>query len=365
MAGRFVISSFDEIDLEDKFFDSLKQDYPGNENSTGFVEWFNRKKREKAKALTFEDEQGIGAFIYTKEEQEEIKLSNSMLPSINRIKIGTFRIGERYQGQRIGEGALGLVLWKWQQTDFNEIYVTVFEKQEALIRLFEQFGFVFVGENANNEKVLIKRREIISGNPVKSFPFIDSGFDYAGYLIVEDNYHDNMFAYSELANTTFLQSQVIKSVSNGIRKIYIGKIRAEKYYIGEPVLIYRKYTKDGIKRYKSCVTSYCIVTNIKRIKRNNRFDCSWQEFIAMVGNKSVFSEKEMLLMFENENNLSAIELLYCGYFGAGNNVNMDWLEQNGCWVKTESYPADIHLSYDQFYDVLKKGEVYVPNVIIN
>ena len=365
MAGRFVISSFSEINIEDSFFESLKRDYPGNENSTGFVEWFQKKKQEKAKALTFEDEQGLGAFIYTKSEQEEIKLANSLLPSIYRMKIGTFRIDERYQGQRIGEGALGLVLWEWQQTDYKEIYVTVFEKQAPLISLFERFGFEIVGNNANNEKVLIKRRTIISGDPVKSFPFIDSGFDYAGYLIVEDNYHDNMFAYSELANTKFLQSQVIKSVSNGIRKIYIGKIRAEKYYIGEPVFIYRKHTKEGVKRYKSCVTSYCVVTNIINIKRNNRYDCSWQEFIAMVGNKSVFSENELLIMYETYNNLSAIELLYCGYFGAGNNVNMDWLDQNGCWVTTENYPADIRLSYDQFYDILKKGEIYVPNVIIN
>ena len=40
MAGKFVHKSFSEINLNDPFFDSLKADYPGNENSTGFTTWF-------------------------------------------------------------------------------------------------------------------------------------------------------------------------------------------------------------------------------------------------------------------------------------------------------------------------------------
>ena len=36
MAGKFKRKSFAEIDLEDHFFDSLKRDYPGTNNSTGF-----------------------------------------------------------------------------------------------------------------------------------------------------------------------------------------------------------------------------------------------------------------------------------------------------------------------------------------
>lgn len=43
MAGRFSLKKFADINLNDKFFDSLKADYPGTENSTGFIEWFTKK----------------------------------------------------------------------------------------------------------------------------------------------------------------------------------------------------------------------------------------------------------------------------------------------------------------------------------
>lgn len=63
-----------------------------------------------------------------------------------------------------------------------------------------------MGQNLNGEGVYVKRRtEWMDANPYKSFPFIRSGFDYAGYLILDARYHDNMFAYSELAKSESLQ----------------------------------------------------------------------------------------------------------------------------------------------------------------
>ena len=74
MAGKFVRKPFCEINLDDPFFDSLKSDYPGTSSSTGFIEWFSRKAAEGKKALVFEDQQGIGAFINLKSnESEEMK----------------------------------------------------------------------------------------------------------------------------------------------------------------------------------------------------------------------------------------------------------------------------------------------------
>ena len=43
MAGKFSRKFFADINLDDKFFDSLKKDYPGNAFSRGFVEWFHKK----------------------------------------------------------------------------------------------------------------------------------------------------------------------------------------------------------------------------------------------------------------------------------------------------------------------------------
>lgn len=51
------------------------------------------------------------------------------------------KIAERFRGQRLGEGAIGLVLWKWQKSGTDEIYVTAFDKQDLLISQLEKFGF--------------------------------------------------------------------------------------------------------------------------------------------------------------------------------------------------------------------------------
>lgn len=161
-------------------------------------------------ALVFEDEIGVGAFVVLKIEEEEIELRSTVLPKMERMKISTFRISERYRRKRIGEGAIGLLLWKWLQLKCEEVYVTVFGKHTTLISQFERFGFQKCGVNLNGENVLIKsRKKIDFSDPYKAFPFIKDGFDHAGYIIIDDYYHDTMFAYSELANTKSLQTELL------------------------------------------------------------------------------------------------------------------------------------------------------------
>lgn len=135
MAGQFIEEAFSNIDLSDSFFDSLKCSYPGNDHSSGFVEWFNRKAADGSHALIFKDDGGLGAFLSLKEEEEGIKLVGQELEIKKRIKVSTFKIAERFSGQRIGEGALGLILWKWQESDAEEIYATLFKEQAELKRL--------------------------------------------------------------------------------------------------------------------------------------------------------------------------------------------------------------------------------------
>ena len=285
MAGRFSLKKFSEIDLDDAFFDSLKISYPG------FADWFNRTAEAGATALVFEDEIGLGAFVALKNEEEEIQLQDKRLPRKRRIKIRTFRIAERYRRLRIGEGAIGLLLWKWIHSDAEEIYLTVYAKQQALIAPFEHFGFTLAGINTAGENVYIKDRTHVDfSDPFKSFPFIHDGFDHAGYIIIDDTYHDTMFAYSELANKASLHTKISSSVSNGISKIYVGQAPRPVHYIGEPVLVYRRYTQGNGKRYRSCITSFCIVTDVIQAKANNNYLMSFDELKSRIGNKSVFNE---------------------------------------------------------------------------
>ncbi len=367
MAGKFVFKHFSEINLNDRFFDELKSDYPGNEYSTGFLEWFAKKAAEKATALVFMDDDGVGAFIYLKKEEEAIEMAGNILSAKPRIKIGTLRLAERYRGQRIGEGALGLVLWKWQKSKVEEIYVTVFGKHQILVGLFEKFGFTHVGNNLNGERVYVKsRKQIVYGDPYKSFPFINPQFEKAGYLIVNDYYHDTLFPYSELANT--LQESVGKAVENGLTKIYVGApLTLPHFKRGEPILIYRRHTKQDNqrKRFKSCVTSYCVTNDVVVAKANNRSLMTFHELLERIGNKTVFDEDQLKKWYRGKSNLVLVEMLYYGFFGEGNNVNMDWLDRSGYWSQPNQYPATIQLSPSQFKAIIQEGNIDVSDVIIS
>ena len=92
---------------------------------------------------------------------------------------------------------------------------------------------------------------------------------------------------------------------------------------------------------------------------------TFDQFRSRIGNKSVFDEDDIREKYNTERNLIAIEMLYYGYFGAGNNINMDWLDRNGLWAKKDEYPTEIRLSQEQFKTILKEGKIDVSNVIIN
>ena len=365
MAGKFSLRKFSEINLNDPFFDSLKSDYPGNSSSTEFSAWFAKKAQEGRTALVFNDEQGLGAFICIKNEKEPIELKSGILAACNRIKISTMKIAERFRGQRLGEGAIGLVLWKWQKSGTDEIYVTAFDKQDLLISQLEKFGFNKVGFNLNGEGVYIKNRHNIDySDPYKSFPFINPNFESSGYLIINDTYHDTMFPYSELRNNT-LQNAVAMNVSNGLSKIYVGaQYSKPPYGVGDPVLIYRKYTAGQGKRYRSCITSFCVVTKIIQAKENWTYLMPFETLLGKIGNKSVFNPEELRERYVSDRNVLVIEMLYYGYFGEGNNVNMDWLEQNGYWGSNQ-YPSLISLDSTAFKSILEKENIDVSNVIID
>lgn len=362
MPGKFSLRYFSDIDLNDPFFDSLKNDYQGSVKTSEFTTWFNNKALEGRTALVFNDDEGLGAFIAIKPEAERIELDELIMPAIQRLKICTFLISPRYRGQRLGEGALGLILWKWQQFGYKEVYVTVFKSHKDLITQLEKFGFRLIGHR-DGECVYVKSRDAIDySDPYKSFPFITPNFDEAGYLVVNDYFHDTLFPYSELKRNS--TPKVILDVSNGLSKTYIGAPTSKLgFNAGDPVFVYRKHTGSGSKGYNSCVTTYCMVKDIVQVKERGKVLLTYAEYLSRIGNKSVYEPLELENQYNNNSNLVLIELVYYGFFGGGKNINWVWLKNNDCWGDT--YPTSVKLSHEQFNKILKAGNLDVSNVIID
>lgn len=365
MSGKFSQEYFSNINLNEPFFDSLKQDYPGTDNATGFCQWFAKKAACNEKALVFKDKNNICAFLYIKRENEIIRLADGVnLPAAERIKIGTIKISDEHRGQRIGEGTIGLALWQWQSSRFDEVYLTVFPKHDQLIKLLLKFGFVLAGINNNGENVYVKSRRKLSYNtPYSSFPFINPYFDYGGYVIFEDNYHDTMFPYSEVKCSDKKDAEL--SVANGLSKIYVSQAPACNYFVGEPVLIYRKHNGPGQKIYKSCVTSFCVVTNIVQVKKYGKAMMPFKNLLEIIGNKSVFDRAHLENIYVHGTNMIVLELLYYAFFGAGNNVNCAYLKNEKLWSKDGRYPTNTKLNRQEFESVLQRGGLDVQSIIIN
>lgn len=363
MAGKFSYMRFGDIDLSDPFFDSLKADY------LSFDKWFQSKISEPV--FVYQDEVGVGAFLYVKDrEAEAIGLVDGELASCERTKIGTLKIADRIQGQRLGEGAFGLALWRWRKLKTEEIYLTVFPSHDDIIFFAHKFGFLDVGVKENGEHVFLKQRSCIDySDPYKAFPFLTPKFANAGYIVIEDKYHDQLFPYSELKgnkpNNKDLLNKIEISAANGMTKYYIGSPYSPwPFKVGEPIFVYRKDTTTSPGRsYRSCITSIVVVTEITPIKVRDASQMSEDEFVCYIKNKSVYNESELREKYRERKPLVVLGMLYLGYFGAGNNVTMRWLQDNGFWP--QEYPTNARLSHDQFKAIASEGGINVSDIVID
>lgn len=359
MSGSFELVPFRDMSLADDFFDSLKEDY----GEADFKTWFEKKSSAGESALVYRDDSGIGAFVYLKEEEEPVELADRTLQSEQRLKIGTLKVADRAQGERLGEGAIGLALWRWRETGRSQVYVTVFEKHESLIGMLRKFGFVHVGSKANGESVYAKdRRRLDLSDPYRCFPLVAATFESANLLVIEDRYHDVLFPYSELANTQQLQESFRFAAANGVTKIYISAAEGLAAAPGHPILIYRKYTgTQGQRGFKSVVTSYCVVTEMVTSKQRGREIEPFEDYRQRIKNKSVFGEADVARWYRENRNLTTIEMVYLGYFGPGHNVNWWWLKNNGYW--RDSHPHQFSYTPDEFRTILGQGGVNVETLV--
>lgn len=358
--NKFQLETFNVSDLEDPFFDSLKSDY------LEFSDWFKKKASKNEKAYLYQ-ENGIKAFLYLKneynEKSESIKLDTGIIPAESRIKIGTLKLLETVQGMRLGEGAIGMALWYWQSQPVNEIYVTVFDKHEKLIKMLVQFGFSCRGRNQRGENVFFKdKRNIDISTSYSSFPYINGEFNSCGYIPIADNFHDTLFPYSELRNTE-QESQEI-AAANGITKVFLATpFNSIDYRKGDPVFIYRKYTGNvGKPGFKSVVTSFCTIVDMIEVKKNGRANYTLNDYLQKVGNKSVYENQELINIYNSNKNLYLLVMLYNGYLGSGNNITYMALKNAGYFT---GYPYQVKLNKNQFENILKMGGKNVQNIIIN
>lgn len=241
------------VELEDNFFDSLKADYKGFEN------WYKKKSREGNMAyITRYSNNKIGSFLMLKVENENEDYSSFKEPFKKgvRLKIATFKVANT--GNKIGESYIKIIVKEALKNKVDEIYVTVFEKQEALIKLFSEYGFIQkttqMTEKADGsfekELVLVKS---MNDNTYPNFVWTNKN---TFIVPIQQQYHEMLFPESETSTQlSFGDLQGINTYSNSIKKAYICKAQTQQIKSGDILLFYASENKRSI-------TTIGIVDNI-------------------------------------------------------------------------------------------------------
>lgn len=305
---------FGNIDINDSFFDSFKEDYPG------FEAWFNRKSEEIA--YICESKGKILAFLYLKIEAENEDYSDiepKFTPK-RRLKIGTFKVV--LNGYKLGERFLKIIFDNALHFKVAEIYVTIFDRTDGQIRLidlFEQWGFTKHGikqTQSGQEFVYVRdfAPHVNIKKPAKTYPFISR--QTKKFIVpIYPEYHTELFPDSVLRTESpqdFIENRPNR---NAINKVYISRSFNRNLNAGDIIVFYR--TQSGGKAYYTSVTTTIGV--VQKVVHNIP---SLKHFIALCRRRSVFTDAELekYWNFKTNNRPFIVDFLYICSFS--NRLNL-------------------------------------------
>ena len=336
---------FSEIDVNDKFFDSLKKDYDG------FEDWYKRKAvKNELVFVQFDEEKHLQGFLYLKDETDQIDKSiKPIMSSKRRFKVGTFKIYAH--NTRLGERFIKKIMDKGIYEGYEEAYVTIFPKQKPLILLLQKYGFKEYGTKGV-ELVLVKDFTICEGNILKDYPLIQPSGKRKFLLSIYPRYHTPLFSDSILKNEERRSDELVKDVSfsNSIHKVYISFMPKTAYLRkGDLLVIYRTNDNIGPARYRSVVTSIC---QVEEVKVKSDF-ANINEYISYCKKYSIFEENDLRIWYRKDN-LVVIKMTY--NIALAKRVTRGMLVDEAK-ISPYLYWGFFQLTDSQFNYILDKGEV--------
>lgn len=278
-----AIQRFADIPIADAFFDSLKADY------AEFEQWFARKSNESAYVFR-NDAQALEGFLYLKLETGAIADVSPALPPALRLKVGTLKIVPH--GTRLGERFVKKIFDHAIADRAVEVYVTVFEKHQALIALFQRYGFSqrATKTSANGtELVLVRRVRADAPSALHRYPVVKLGRQASYLLSLYPKWHTRLLPDSILKTEN---ASIVQDVShtNSIHKVYLAAMMGmDVLHPGDVLLIYRTGDGQGPAHFRSVATSVCVVEEYRNIHSFG----SQQEFSDYCLPYSVFDAPEL------------------------------------------------------------------------
>lgn len=330
---------FGRINLNDSFFDSLKEDY------SGFDKWFIKKYDDEAYITVNSNNGMLLSFLYLKIEDKNENYSNIMpafLPK-KRLKIGTFKVINN--GFRLGERFLKIIFDNALKNRVEEIYVTIYDKrdeQKRLIQLLEQWGFVYWGMKSGERVYIREFKPVIDFNHLKyTYPYISKNKDI--YIVpIYPDYHTELLPDSIL--NTESPEEFIEDFPhrNCIGKIYVSRAIEPHPKVGDILVFYRT---GGY--YKSVVTTIGLVEELRYSFKDEN------EFITYCRKSSVFPENKLREIWKYSTRPPfTISFLYVYSFP--HRINMKELIDIGVLTGVNDAPRGFkQISKEQFTTIIK------------
>jgi hypothetical protein len=291
-----------QIPEDDDIFLSLRDDYDG------FRNWFNRicvRTHRECWTINFSDE--IAAIAIRKDELHS-ELLNTM-PSVKNyfqrapeklLKICTFKIKDKYRGEKFGEQLLKQILWWGYKNNYELIYLTIFPRHESLIELLMRYGFEVIGQSSEGEKYLAKSfTEGILKTPSSINPLDYHRQYYPAFLCTESirkflipikpQYYAALFPENAPRHYPDLFPELAfgssnKITGNTIRKVYICSSQIKKITPGDILLFYN--SRDNFFSNSQKLTTIGVVDGVIRTDKN-------EDVLLHAGKRSVFSTDEL------------------------------------------------------------------------
>lgn len=341
MSRQLKLTKFANLSISDPFFDSLKEGYEE------FPDWFASKRDEDVYIV--HDGSELSGMVYLKLEVGAVNDVVPSLPPKRWLKVGTLKIIGR--GTKLGERVLKKIFDTALSVDADGIYVTVFELHATLIELFTNYGFVEVGLKATRngvERVFARDLNSISGDLKADYPFINLHNQSAWLLAIYPEFHTRLLPDSILNNEPL---QIIQDVShsNTIHKVYIARLALTRMRRGDVVIFYRTTDHVAPARFRSVVTSVCVVEEV----RPKRSFASLDEFLAYTRPRSVFADDELRDWYA-ERRMAVAKLTYNAAFNR--RITRGQLIDDG--LISEQPRWDLRaLTHSQLRDILSLGGV--------
>jgi hypothetical protein len=341
-AMALTLMAFKDIDINDPFFDSLKENY------SEFPSWFAKKAEESA--YVFKNEyHRIDGFLYLKVENGPVDDVQPALPRAARLKVGTLKINAH--GTKLGERFIKKIFDHAIYNEVSEIYLTVFSEHAPLISLIERYGFLEHGKKitANGTEIVYVREIYRPHNDVlRNYPIVKLAGHSIFLLALKPEWHTRLLPDSILRTES---GEVVRDVShtNSIHKVYLTAMRGiETLKRGDVLLIYRTTDGLGAAHYRSVATSIGVVEDYRNIDSFS----SREEFMNYCRPRSVFTETELSSFWTTKRFPHVFRFTY--NIALRRRVTRATLiEEIG--LDPNAYWGFLRLTHKQFTDITQKG----------